>query len=450
MTEFLIQKSPIKGSSNDSDSSPGKDKDDFFKFDIIKETLKRIRPHSKLKKNLAFILSKFYSCQILIIFVSFIFGFLTFGLPLLFIYNNILTNIIIPILVICIIALIFSLIIIIIHIVDGKINKALLIVKWERKIITKNIVIIFNLAILIVSIILSIIFYSKSNYYYKKEIIKMNYGESFLLQELKSDFLFKYILNMIFYNPSIINKSNEENIIKYYFASGDSNMEVNILRKKIMALLIPLLILSFNKTIKCFLIEVKYPIEKFIFFFGAFLFFIFNIIIFSLKNEKIEESKYLSCFQIILIGIIYIGYISWLLHNSFIFIRNPKDKNFAIRKYKFFNILIILFFDIISFLGASAFSLSIFYFYFSINFYKETFKKLEISFFILKIGFLLIVIGNSYYFGHYLLSMIFRPISIQYVPYELKNKNYIKANRKLINFINTRKNGQKMKEVKNQ
>lgn len=448
MTEFLIQKSPIKGSSNDSDSSSGKDRDDFFKFDIVKETLKRIHPRSKFKKALAFILYKFYSCQISIIFVSFIFGFLAFGLPLLFIYNNLLTNIIIPILIICIIALIFSLILIIIHFVDGKINKALLIVKWERNIILENIGLTFNLIVLIISISLSIIFYSKSNYYYNKEIIKMNYGDSFLLKELKSDFLFKFILNMIFYNPSIINQSNEGNTIKYYFSSGD-DIEINILRKKIMALLIPLLILSFNKTIKCFLIEVKYPIEKFIFFFGAFLFFIFNIIIFSLKNEKVEKSKYLSCFQIILIGIIYIGYISWLVNKSFRFIRNPKDKNFAIRKYKFINLLIILFFDLICFLGTSALSLSIFYFYFSITFENETFKILKISFFILKIAFLLILIGNSYYFGHYLLSMIFRPISIQYIPYELKNKNYIKANRKLINFINTRKNGLKLKEVKN-
>ena len=48
MTEFLIQKSPIKGSTNDSDSSSGKDRDDLFKFDIVKETLKRIRPRSAL------------------------------------------------------------------------------------------------------------------------------------------------------------------------------------------------------------------------------------------------------------------------------------------------------------------------------------------------------------------------------------------------------------------
>ena len=448
MTEFLIQKSPIKGSTNDSDSSSGKDRDDLFKFDIVKETLKRIHPRSKLKKTLAFILSKFYSCQISIIFVSFIFGFLTFGLPLLFIYNGLLTNIIIPILIISVIALIFSLILIIIHIVDGKINKAVLIVKWERKIILKNIRIIFNLIFLIASISLSIIFYSKSNYFIKMDRIKMEYKDNFMLKKLKSDFLFKYILNMIIYNPSEIDKDYEGNEIKYFFSNND--IEINILRKKIMALLIPLLILSFIKTVKCILIEVKYPIERFIFFFGAFLFFMFNTILFSYKNNKIEKSKYLSCFQIILIGITYIGYISWLLHNSFRFIRNPKDKNFAIRKYKFINLLLILFFDLISFLGASAFFLSILYFYCSTINENETFKKLKISFFILKISFLLIIFGNSYYFGHYLLSMIFRPITIQYVPYELKNKNYIKANRKLINYINTRKIGLKLKDVKNQ
>ena len=81
---------------------------------------------------------------------------------------------------------------------------------------------------------------------------------------------------------------------------------------------------------------------------------------------------------------------------------------------------------------------------------NENFTKLSVSFLFLKIGFLLIIIGNSYYFGHYLLSLIFRPISIQYAPYELKNEYYIKANRKLLNALKTNKKKyiQKLKDVK--
>lgn len=174
-----------------------------------------------------------------------------------------------------------------------------------------------------------------------------------------------------------------------------------------------------------------------------------NIVTNKFKYEKLINLKtnVISFFQVIVIGIIYIGYISWVIHNSFNFIKNPKDKNFAIRKYNYFNIIFILLFDLISFLGCSGVFLSILYFYISISFGDENFKKLKFSFTILKIGFLLIIIGNSYYFGHHLLSMIFRPISIQYTPYELKNKLYVKANRRLINVLNRRKNGLKLKNI---
>ena len=74
MTEFLIQKSPRKYNVNDNDNNSVKEKDELFKVDLVKETLRRLRPRSKLKKNLSFILSKFYSCQISIIFISYIFG----------------------------------------------------------------------------------------------------------------------------------------------------------------------------------------------------------------------------------------------------------------------------------------------------------------------------------------------------------------------------------------
>ena len=174
-----------------------------------------------------------------------------------------------------------------------------------------------------------------------------------------------------------------------------------------------------------------------------------NVIINNYEHKKLIELdiEVISVFQIIMLGIIYIGYISWLLHSSFRFIKNPKDKNFAIRKYNFFCIFVLLLFDLITFLGSSLFFLSILYFYVSISFGEEIFQKLNISLFILKNGFLLILIGNSYYFGHYLLSMIFRPLSIQYAPYELKNKSYVKANRKLINILNTKKSAFKLKDV---
>ena len=446
MSEFLIQKSPIKGNINE-DSFFIKEKDDLFKVDLVKETLKRLRPRSKLKRNLAFILYKFYSCQISIIFISFITGFLTMGLPLLFIYNGLIRNIIIPFLIICVFGLIFSIVLIIVHIVDGKRNKAYLVAKWERKNILKNIGISFTLILLIISVSLAIKFYSNIMNYIDNEKIIIDYEQkSSITKELQCDYLFKYILNMIFISPSKIDDKTENNTILYYFSEDEI---INILKKEIIFLLIPLLILSFNKIIKCFLIQVKYTIEQFIFFFGFFIFCIYNIIINNFKNETLINYNIdlISCFQVIIMGIIYIGYISWVFHYSIKCVRNPKDKNFAIREYKCFNVIIIILFDFISLFGATAIFISILYFYLTITFSDEIFKKLNLSFIFLKIGFLLTTIGNSYYFGHYLLSMIFRPISIQYAPYELKNNCYIKANRKLLNVLNTRKNGLKLKDV---
>ena len=43
-------------------------------------------------------------------------------------------------------------------------------------------------------------------------------------------------------------------------------------------------------------------------------------------------------------------------------------------------------------------------------------------------GFLLCIICNSYYYVHHLLSLIFRPIALQYAPPKLKEDYYIMAN----------------------
>ena len=66
------------------------------------------------------------------------------------------------------------------------------------------------------------------------------------------------------------------------------------------------------------------------------------------------------------------------------------------------------------------------------------FRHLYTSFSRLKYGFIPIIFGNSYYFGYYFLAMIFRPISSEFVPYELKNNHYVKAKRRLWNFMNSK------------
>ena len=175
-----------------------------------------------------------------------------------------------------------------------------------------------------------------------------------------------------------------------------------------------------------------------------FFFCLFNIIINSYTNETIKtfNTKVISIIQNVNVLMVYIGYTVWVILNSVNLVLNPKDKNFSILKYKCTNIILIILFDIVLIIGATLFTLSsIYLFIYSCVCNDEIeFEKLKLSIFFLKYGFLLLIIGNSYYFGHYLLSLIFRPIAIQYTPYNLKNDYYIKANKKLKNFLSTRKN----------
>ena len=98
-------------------------------------------------------------------------------------------------------------------------------------------------------------------------------------------------------------------------------------------------------------------------------------------------------------------------------------------------ITIIIIIDIITCLGYGIVTLSLLYCFISFNFNNdsEDFGHLYTSLIILKVGFFPIILGNSYYFGYYFLSILFRPIAVDNTPYELKNSHYIKANRKLLN-----------------
>jgi len=439
MKEFLIRKTPGKSNLNNSDIISGED--DLNKFDIVSETLKHIRPRSKLKKVLAYILSLFYSCQISILLISFLIGFFSLGLPLLIIYNNLVKSIIIPILIIPIFSLLYSLVLIIISAVQAKKGKIQLIDKWERKNLFKNIGAIITSIIIIVSLSFLYQFYSQVILDLDKEDIILDYKESNMSNNFNSDFVFKYILNMISFDSSAINNENSNKKIQYYFSEEEI---INLLRHYLMISLIPLLILSFNKVVKSLIIKVKHTIGQLICFLGCFFFCLFNIIINSYTNETIKtfNIKVISIFQNINVLMVYIGYIIWVMLNSVKLVLNPKDKNFSILKYKCTNIILIILFDIVLIIGATLFTLSsIYLFIYSCVCNDEIeFEKLKLSIFFLKYGFLLLIIGNSYYFGHYLLSLIFRPIAIQYTPYNLKNDYYIKANKKLKNFLSTRKN----------
>ena len=72
--------------------------------------------------------------------------------------------------------------------------------------------------------------------------------------------------------------------------------------------------------------------------------------------------------------------------------------------------------------------------YINYNNKEETFKDLKIALYLLKIGFLFFIMSNSFYYGHYFLSLIFRPIALQYAPIKLK-ENYVRSSKNLSSYI---------------
>ena len=353
--------------------------------DTTYERLKFIGRTSCCKKTLAKILARIYKYQLLIIIFSFILGFLFLALPFIFIFINLLNNKCFPLFITCLFGIIFSILTITIICIDSKRYQFLASAKWNRKSILKNIANLILFLLLTVSVSFMVIFYHDI-VIDKSKKLRFDYngqdksGNSY---ELSSDFIFKYILYILLYDDNRIN--DIKNIkIKIIF----DNWDLDNIRKSFMFICIPIVVISFFSIIKIFLIDVRQTIEKAIFSGGY------------------------------TIGLI----------------KKRKDNNFAIRKYDKSNIIIIIIIDIITCLGYVIITISIIYCYISFNYQEETFYYLNISFSIFKIGFFLVIIGNSYYFGYYFLAMIFRPIAEEFAPYQYKNGFYIRAKRNLQNY----------------
>ena len=118
--------------------------------------------------------------------------------------------------------------------------------------------------------------------------------------------------------------------------------------------------------------------------------------------------------------LISVGYIFWTILSLYNFYQNPKDKSFAIYKYKRLEFLLISFFYIINIIGTVLMVMALVKNFIDNANNNEQFKNFKSSLLYLKIGFILNVISNSYYYGHYMLSLIFRPIALEYAPAKLK------------------------------
>ena len=405
-------------------------KSNLFEFDIVSDTLKHIYSKSKMRKHLSSGLSVFYSYPILIIIFSFLFGLLFFGLSMLFIYFQICENFMKPKIFLIFLSLFFSILIIIIRVSDDLKNKVNIGAKWERKNILKNIGLLLTLIVLAIAAFFFHHFFDKLLNYNENNDLKLIYKEKANDEKNKyiNDFLFQYIINCYLIDE---NKIEKENLKVNFENTPNINLILKKLHKNLIISLIPLLIFCISKLLKTILIEVKYTVPKFIVFIN---FFFLNILIFIshfFYDEDNDNWFIISLFEIILISLIYIGYIFWVIVSVYKLNKNPKDKNFAIYKYGLGQLLIIFAVDIINMLGTSLIYLSLIINFISYANDKQKYKDISNSLLSLKYGFLLCIVSNSYYYGHHLLSLIFRPIALQYAPPKLKNSFYIRANRNL-------------------
>ena len=440
MSEFLLDKesysentqkmsTPI-GSENEELSSSTKN--NLFEFDIIADTLKHIYSKSKLKKNLSSALSIFYTYPILIILFSFLIGSFFFGLSMLFIFFKIFENLMKPIIFIILFTLVFCISLIIIRVIDDFKNQGNIGAKWERNNIVKILGISLTLIILTIGAFFFHAFINNLLAYKNKNYILLNYNEikynNYDKKSFENDFFLIYIINCFLLDKSQI--ENENSIISNYF--GDE-----ILKKLHMSLLIsciPLFIFCFNKLIKVFLIEVKFTIPKFIIYINFFFFIILIFIDHSFFDKNNFNWFIISLIEIILLSLIYLGFILLKINSVYKLNKNPKDKNFTINKFDLGLLFLIFTFDLIDLIGSSLIYMSLLINFINYAYNNETYKDLNNSVLFLRIGFLLCIISNSFYYGHFLLSLIFRPIALQYAPVKLK-KFYIRANRNLGSFI---------------
>ena len=413
--------------------------------DNVYEALKYSRPKSCYKRLLLKMLLKLYVNHYLIIIVSFIIGFVFLGVPMIFLYFNVIENNAFPLLITFSFCLVISLLFIIIPCVDSKRYRYMISAKVERNNILKNFGNIFLFLLLLISNIFIVIFYNEILIDREKKI-RFDYddiNDAYNSYELSADFIFKYILYILLLDNEKIEKIKNIKIKIIY-----DNWDFNSLRRELMYICLPLLVIAFFTLIKVFLIDVRQTVEKVILSGGIFVLLFFQCFIdgTAIENLKEKNLNISSLFQNIFIVIILFGYIFWTINYTLVKLKKRKDKNFAIRKYKDYYLYIIFLIDLITCVGYIIIVISILYCYISFRYKEESFYYLNISFIIVKIGFIPATIGNCFYFGYYFLALIFRPIASAFAPSELKNKCYIKSKRTLWNFMISKKRKEQNKK----
>jgi len=384
---------------------------DSIQKENIPFILKKVKSRSKFKSFLAHSLGIFHKYPLLLIVIEIILGLILVFLPIfLIIYSNLFNiNIIISFFIITSFSFIYSLSIIIIRILDDKKNNLFSLVKWQRNNIMKN----FGLCITILILILVEYFifklYKEIKYEYEYDVYIGNYNKHIPF--------FNKLINDL-YNYTYNNNTFFDNLNRNYINDNNAVNNINeVITNNLFYASIPLLLLSFSKIIKIILINLKYSIEQFIFYLNVSLFCILNIILYKFTITHVI----IDIIQLMCISLILIIYDVWIVHAFIKKIIYKNDKDFGIRNYNKKQLFIILLFDFLLFSGTSLIFLGFALYYI---FGKEKFEFIKYFF---EIGFGLDTLGLSYYYGHYIMKMLLKPISFEFVPSEIKNENYLKV-----------------------
>ena len=404
-----------------------------FDLDILEDTLKHIYSKSFIRRKLAYILAIFYKYPILIIILSFILGFIFFGIPLILIYLKAYQNFMVGFCVMVLISLALCVLIFLIRILDDKKNKINMVAKWERNNFVDFIGLILTFILLIISSFLLKDFFGDVIDYNLNNNLKLVYepDEDGIDDEDYmniNDFFLKFTINCFLLNSTEIN--NEETNIANYISEFSI---INDLMKKLSCCFIPLFIFIFNKFIQTIIIQVKYTIPKLIIILSSCCFSLLIMIMNHLYDEK-QENKIVAFFEMIFMIFFFTGYFAWSFSSTWTTFKNPKDKNFAINKYDLSQLILIYFFDFINIIGTCFLFIPILISYINFTNKSETFYDLRLVLLLLKIGFLMVIISYTFYYGHNFLALIFRPIALQYAPAKLK-ENYVRANRNQSSYL---------------
>ncbi len=404
-----------------------------FDLDILEDKLKHIYSKSFIRRKLAYILAIFYKYPTLIIIFSFILGFIFFGLPLILIYFKTYKNFMVGFCIMLLLTLVLCVLIFLIRIIDDAKNKINMAAKWERKNFVNFIGLILTFILWIISAFLLKDFFEEVIDYNINGKLKLVYEpEEDRIDDEDyiniNDFVLKFTINSFLLNATEIN--NEETNVANYIS--DSSILKNLINN-LCKCFIPLFIFIFNKLIQTIIIEVKYTFPKIIIFLSSCCFSLLIMIMSHLYNEK-QKNKIVALLEMVFIIFFFTGYFAWCFSSTWTIFKKPKDKNFAINKYDLTQLILIYFFDFINIIGTSFIFISILISYINFINKNETFYDLELVLLLLKIGFLMVIISNSFYYGHNFLALIFRPISLQYAPVKLK-ENYVRANRNQSSYI---------------